>query len=157
MKKKNFYITNEELIPELQKYNNTGKISNELGGMIYKIAKNLSNKGRYLSLSWKDDMIQEALLTCCKYVHNFKLDIDPKTGKNSNAFSYITTICANAFSAYNKKQKKHSLIKDLCYKEINKLEENQSVWVEKGIDYSVLVKDKKKEDLPNLQSERIYK
>ena len=72
MKRKK-YITNEELIPELQDYKDTGKISNELAGMFYKIARGLSRKGKYahLPFSWKDDMVQLAVITCVKYIHNF--------------------------------------------------------------------------------------
>lgn len=130
------YITNKDLIPELELFKMTQKISEELGEMFYLIARNLSNKSNWSSYTWKEDMVQEAVFTCTKYIKNFDLN------KSRNPFSYITQICSNSFKAYVKKQKKHSQIKDICYKEIDNLEERKNIWVNRGIDYTVLVEGK---------------
>jgi len=131
------YITNKELLPVLAKYKETGVISEELGQMFYLIARNLSSKSNWASYTWKEDMIQEAVFTCTKYIKNFD------SNKSKNPFAYITQICNNSFVAYVKKQKKHSNIKDTCYKEIDKLDEQNNIWIDKGIDYTVLVDTKK--------------
>ena len=65
------YVRNKDLIPEIKKFNESGQISEELGRMLLLIAKNLSNKANFINYTWKDDMIQEAVLTCCKYLKNF--------------------------------------------------------------------------------------
>jgi len=131
------YIKNKDLIPELEKMkNNNNVISEELAKMFYLISRNLSNKSNYISYTWKQDMVQEAVFTCTKYIKNFNLE------KSRNPFAYITTICNHSFMAYIKKQKKHSIIKDVCYKEIAKLEEQKNIWVNKSIDYTILVKDR---------------
>lgn len=133
------YITNKELIPVLDRYKKSGIVDDELGEMFYRIAKNLSNKANWSSYTWKEDMIQEAVFTCTKYIKNFDLK------KSQNPFAYITQICYHVFVAYVKKQKKHSHIKDTCYKQIDRLDEQNNIWINKGIDYTVLVsKDKKR-------------
>lgn len=137
---KQHYVRNADLIPEIEKYNETGVISEELGGMLLLIAKNLSNKGNFINYTWKDDMIQEAALTCCKYLKNFNLE------KSKNPFAYITTICHHAFVNYINKQKKHSGIKDECFKMKELFVENDEslVHTNKSIDYTVMATSKKK-------------
>jgi hypothetical protein len=82
------------------------KLSPELGSMIRSISEGLAKKGNFAGYTWKDDMIQDGCLACCLYLHNYNKDYP-------NAFGYITSICARAFINHIKKQKKHSLIKDV--------------------------------------------
>ena len=132
------YVRNKDLIPEIEKFGETGKISDELGGMILLIAKNLSNKGNFINYTWKEDMIQEAAYTCCKYLGNFDLE------KSRNPFAYITTICNHAFVNYINKQKRHSEIKDKCFNEVDVImDEDTMTYTNKAIDYSVMSKKKK--------------
>lgn len=123
-------------MPEIIKYKKTKHISEELGTMIFSIAKNFATKGSYSGYTWKEDMISEAVLTCLKYMHNF----DPKKYKYPNPFAYFTTIIYHSFLNYIKKQKKHSEIKDICYKKIQLLEEVNygDYYLIKAIDYQVL-------------------
>lgn len=81
-------------------------ISPELGCMIYNISENLAKKGNFAGYTWKDDMIQDGCLACVLYLHNYNKDYP-------NAFGYVTSICARAFINHIKKQKKHSIIKDV--------------------------------------------
>jgi len=131
------YVTNKEILPVLSDYKESGIVSEELGQIFYLIARNLSSKGNWSGYTYKEDMVQEAVFTCTKYIKNF----DPE--KSKNPFAYITQICHNCFVAYVKKQKKHSNIKDICYKEIERLDEQNNIWIDKGIDYTVLVDNKK--------------
>jgi DNA-directed RNA polymerase specialized sigma subunit len=103
------YCDNDELLEELRKYKQSSKMSENLGMLILKIARNLSNKGNFAGYTWKDDMIGEAVLTCVKYLHNF----DPE--KSNNPFAYVTTCCKNAFITYIKAQHKHTIMKDVLY------------------------------------------
>lgn len=119
------YVTNKELLEELEKYQKTcvydpvtkkflyGKMSNELGKMILMISKGLCGKGNYAGYTWKEDMIAEGVLTVCKYLHNFD------TTKSLNPFAYITQICNFAFKGYLKNQKKHASIKNSMYEQHN--------------------------------------
>lgn len=130
-KKKNIYLENSDILTELTEFRKKGIVSEELGIMIVKIANNYSKLGSFSGYTWREDMVSEAVLTCIKYLHNFNPD------KSSNPFSYITTICKNAFINYITKQKKHSNIKDICFK--NKDIFNETGYVEKAINYERII------------------
>jgi len=108
MSKRN-YLSNKEILPEIIEYKRTGVASERFGEIILTIATRLSTKPNFIGYTWKQDMISEAVLTCLKYAKNFD------TEKSENPFSYLTTICYNAFQAYLNKQDMHSTIKDECY------------------------------------------
>ena len=129
-------------------YKETGVISEELGRMIWYIAKNYSKKGSFSGYTWREDMISEAILTCLKYMHNF----DPTKQKYPNPFAYFTTIVHNAFVNYIRKQKKHSEIKDICYKRYQLFDSiGKKYHVEtKAIDYQLLRKYDRKKDIKKL-------
>lgn len=115
----NIYVKNADLLKELTNYKETGKISEELAKMIMLIAENYSKKPSFIGYTWRQDMISEAILTCIKYIHNFNPE------KSKNPFAYISTICQRSFLMFIKKQKKHSEIKDTCYNNMWRLEEDQ--------------------------------
>lgn len=144
-KKERYYIRNKDLLPEIKKYKKTGIIGEKLALMIWKIAINYSNRGNFSGYTWKEDMVSEAVTVCLQYMHNF----DPKKQKRPNPFSYFTTVIHNAFVNFIKKQKKHSEIKDICYKKYHLMEEENKFYhyAIKGIDYQVMRRgavDKKK-------------
>lgn len=132
------YVRNKDLIPEIKKFNESGQISEELGSMLLLIAKNLSNKANFINYTWKEDMIQEAVLTCCKYLKNFDLE------KSNNPFSYITTICSHAFVNYINKQKRHSTIKDTLFHNRGDMEDVVGMYQTRAIDYTVMSDEVKK-------------
>lgn len=130
---KPYYVKNSELLPHIHEYRETGEVSEELGRLILKIATNYANKGSFYGYTWKEDMVAEAVLTCVKYIHNF----NPIKQKRPNPFAYFTTIIHNAFLNYIRKQKRHSEIKDVCWKNSHLLD-NEELYHIKGIDYRVL-------------------
>ena len=147
MAKRKHYITNKDLLVEIRKYKETcrwdkdgkyihgsGIVHEELAVMIITIAKNFSTKPNFSGYTWKDDMIADAVFTCIKYIHNFRVDEE-----KANPFAYITTICYNSFVNFIKKQKKHSKIKDICYNNSYKITIEE--YFDKGINYEVLKKD----------------
>ena len=104
-----YYVDNVELLSELKAYKENGKMSENLGTMIFSIASHLGGSGKFAGYTYKEDMQAEAMLTCVKYLHNFNVE------KCKNAFAYITTICRNAFLMYMKSQKKHANIKQTLF------------------------------------------
>lgn len=145
MKEKNvnsYYVKNADLLAEIIIFKKTGIANNKLGLMLLTIANNYTTKGNFIGYTWKNDMVGDAMLTCLKYLKNFKPE------RSSNAFAYVTQICKNSFKAHIKEQKKHSAIKDRCYKGYDKLIEND---VEKfsnsAIDYEILSTGKKKKNV----------
>jgi DNA-directed RNA polymerase specialized sigma24 family protein len=145
MKKKRakHYIRNDEILPHIYDYRETGLISNDLGKILLTIAENYACKGSFHGYTWKEDMVSEAVLTCIRYIHNF----DPMRQKRPNPFAYFTMIIHRSFLTYIRKQKKHSQIKNELYDTFN-AEEFSSEELEcfyddiKGICYEDL-KDKK--------------
>ncbi len=141
------YINNEKLLKEVKIYIETEVKSEELGRMLLLLAKKYSEKGSFAGYSWKDDMICEAVLTCVRYMHNFNVTVD-----NPNPFAYFSRIIHNSFLNYISKQKKHSTIKDICYKNLDFITpdgNSDSEWTYFdvcGIDYQAIrgVKKKKK-------------
>lgn len=132
---KAYYVKNSELMPHIYEFMESGKVSEELGAMILKIATNYANKGSFYGYTWKDDMVAEAVMTCLKYMHNF----NPMKQKRPNPFAYLTTIIHNSFLNYIRKQKKHSKIKDICYNNCH-LIDNEEMYYVKGIDYQIMRK-----------------
>lgn len=139
------YINNDDIYEEILKYLDTcefdengkyikgsGRMSEKLGEMVLLIATNLSRKGNFSGYTYKDDMVSEALYACVNGLHNFKPEFKDK------AFNYVTQTCYRAFIAYINKQKKHSEIKDKCYKNQDKIDEYK-LYIS-GINYEDLIK-----------------
>lgn len=138
------YINNENLLAEVKIYVETGVQTEELGRMLLLLAKRYSDRGSFAGYSWKDDMICEAVLTCLRYMHNFDVTID-----NPNPFAYFSRIIHNSFLNYISKQKKHSQIKDICYKNIDfitpdETDDELQYFNCKAIDYQAIRGEKKK-------------
>jgi len=108
------YLKNKNLLEELKIYINEGVQTEELGNMLLLLAKRYSDRPSFSGYTYKDDMICEAVLTCLKYMHNFDVDVE-----YPNPFAYFSKIIHNSFLNYISKQKKHSEIKDICYKNMD--------------------------------------
>jgi DNA-directed RNA polymerase specialized sigma24 family protein len=137
------YINNRELLEEVKIYLETGIQTEKLGGMLLRLAEKYSEKGSFFGYTYKDDMICEAVLTCIKYMHNY----DPE---KSNPFAYFSRIIHNSFLSSISKQKKHSKIKDICYKNLDFIvpdsnsSDEYSFFEVNGIDYQPIRGNKKK-------------
>lgn len=127
------YISNKDLLPEVLKFKETGEVSEELGNMLLHMGYKYATKGNFANYTWKDDMVQQSIEICLNYLKNF----DPNKQKKPNPFAYITTIFKNAFINYIKKQGRHSVIKDICYRKREVLFDGPT-YVNKGIDYQRL-------------------
>lgn len=69
---------------------------------IMKIAERLATKPNFAHYSFKQDMIDDGILNCVQYIHNFNPNI------SQNAFSYFTQIIHFAFLRRIEKQKKET-------------------------------------------------
>lgn len=131
-----YYVTNDELIKEIDKFKENGEASEEFGKMLLDIANGLSSKGNFKNYTYKDEMVGEAVQTCIRYGRNYNTEV------SKNAFAYLTKICYQSFVGYIKKQGKHSKIKDECYQQDDVLEEAMG----KGaVDYTKFSRPKGKE------------
>lgn len=139
------YINNKNLLKEVTIYIKTGEQTEELGRMLLLLANKYSEKPSFSGYTYKDDMICEAVLTCLRYMHNFDIEIE-----RPNPFAYFSRIIHNSFLNYISKQKKHSEIKDICYKNIDFISPDSNCADEYtyfdvcGINYQPIRGDKKK-------------
>ena len=111
-------------------------MSESLGKMLLSISTHYSTKSNFSGYTWKQDMISESVFTCVKYLKNFKPE------KSTNAFAYVTQIIKNSFKLYITDQKKHSKIKDICYKGFELYQtENRDVihYTQKSLNYESIL------------------
>lgn len=102
------YCSNKEMIAELQRYKDTGVMSENLGKMFIDIANKLSGHTnfRYYNNNIKDELISCAIHRLVANAHKFDLE-----RKNANAFAYFTQVAWNAFVMACKQYYKHVNIK----------------------------------------------
>ena len=86
------YLKNKDLLKEIIRCQDASITSLELVNMFYLISNRLVRKFYYQNPDDKDDVIQQGVMDCYQYWHNF----DPSKG--SNAFAYITQITKNGFA-----------------------------------------------------------
>lgn len=70
-----------------------------------KISSRLSYKPNFINYSFRDDMVGDALYDCIRFAKKFNPE------KGNNPFSYITTICFNAFLRRIDKEKKQTYVR----------------------------------------------
>jgi hypothetical protein len=113
---KNHYINNKDFLKEMIKYRTSirkakrlgqpkPQIPRYVGECFMKIAENLSHKPNFLSYTFRDEMVADAIENCVMYVDNF----DPS--KSSNPFAYFTQIVYYAFLRRIQKEKKQLYVK----------------------------------------------
>ena len=124
---KNHYINNKDFLLEMTKYRQAirkakreGKpkpqIPRYVAECFMKIAENLSHKPNFISYTFRDEMVADAIENCVMYVDNF----DPS--KSSNPFAYFTQIIYYAFLRRIQKEKKQLYVKYKSYEQFGSLD-----------------------------------
>lgn len=88
-------------------------------------------------------MVGSAILTVCKYIHNFNLE------KSQNPFAYISTITTRAFLQYIAYSKRHGKIKQYLYDRKPLYHQDHDFYHTQAIDYETIVSYESKEDEEN--------
>ena len=125
---KNHYINNKDFLREMTKYRTAIRKAKRLGQpkpqipryvaeCFMKIAENLSHKPNFLSYTFRDEMVADAIENCVMYVDNF----DP--AKSSNPFAYFTQITYYAFLRRIQKEKKQLYVKYKATENVGILDE----------------------------------
>jgi len=98
------YIPPDVFLPLLERYYETGILTNELALCIPKIAEGLSFNWRFISYtrSWKEEMVGDAIEKMFKALIGKKFRID----SGFNPFSYFNQIAWHCFCNRIKKEKK---------------------------------------------------
>lgn len=102
----NYYVRNKDLLPEIIKCRDRGKISEYLGEMLLLIVNNYARRSNWSNYTYKDDMKGHAMV----HLTNAALKFDPK--RSQNPFAYYTQVTKNAFIQILKQERKHRDIRD---------------------------------------------
>ena len=154
-KKSRNYVNNKDLYDALVAYrlsnfNPNTKDAKYIGEALLLIATKLATKPRFMSYSYKDEMIMDGMYDCMLYgVHKF----DPKY---TNPFAYFTQIIKQAFYRKINKERKEQYIKyklleeKFIVDEMDELvhtkkivQENMQIYIR---DYETAIVEKKKKD-----------
>lgn len=111
-----YYVSNKRLFEEYVAWYAAIKEAEEEGieepqippyivEAIMRISTRLSYKPNFINYSFKEDMISDARYDCIRFAKKFDPD------KSDNPFSYLTTICFNAFLRRIDKEKAQKYIK----------------------------------------------
>ena len=100
------FIGNADLIPLLQEYKQTRVMTNEFASALMLVAKKLASSNNFRNYDYAEDFIQDALLCCVKYIHNFDLE------KSQNPFGYITEIMKISFLSRINNESKWTKLKE---------------------------------------------
>lgn len=107
-----FYLKNAELLAEVIKCKEAGKLSNKLAMMLHMLTTRYASKPNFSGYTYIDDMIAEALADLCKNALKFKPE------RSSNPFAFYTQCIHNSFLGYLNNEKKHRRIRDAMLVEI---------------------------------------
>lgn len=113
---KNNYIDNKKFLKEMVAYRKLvlaakrkgepkPRIPEYVGECFMKIAENLSHKPNFLSYTFRDEMISDAIENCVMYADNFN------PAKSKNPFAYFTQIVYYAFLRRIQREKKQLYVK----------------------------------------------
>ena len=105
-KRSKAYVTNEQLLKEINIFWETGRLTDELVKMVYKITTKISNARNFYGYTYKEEMVQEGVIHALyKGIPGFKKD-------RVNPFSFLSTVIVNKFLEIIKKEKKNIKIRD---------------------------------------------
>lgn len=107
-----FYLKNADLLAEVIRCKEAGKLSNTLAKMLYMLTSRYATKPNFSGYTYIDDMVAEALADLCKNALKFKPE------RSSNPFAFYTQCIHNSFLGYLNNEKKHRKIRDAMLVEI---------------------------------------
>lgn len=87
-------------------------IPNYIGECFLKIAEGLSHKPNFVSYTYREEMVMDAVENCIKAIMNYDINKVTRTGL-PNAFAYFTQISYYAFLRRIAKEKRQQEIKEL--------------------------------------------
>lgn len=105
-KKPKNYLNNADLLVEIKRSHDRGKLTEELGKMFMALVKRYSSIPRFSGYSYNDEMQSFALLTLCKVWKGFNAE------KYNNPFAYFTQIVHNAFHQFDNQERRQRDIRD---------------------------------------------
>lgn len=108
------YLKNKDLLAEIIKSKELGKLTNTAVEMLWKLAKESNKKLNYKNPQDREDCISAAMLDLLKYWNRF----DPKI--TTNAFAFYTQVAKNGFAK--------------GWNELNEVKHSQKISISNGQD-----------------------
>jgi len=112
LKKRVKYLSNQNLLIELEKSRQQGQITEELGKMFILLVDNISHKPNFSGYSYLNTMKSHALEMLCNKWDKFDVEYATANNTQVNPFAYYTTIVINSFIAILNEEKKHQNLRD---------------------------------------------
>jgi len=120
---KEHYVNNKEFSQAVVDYVNSANdardkgeseptIPNYIGECFLKISEGLSHKPNFISYTYREEMVMDAVENCIKAIMNYDITKATRTGL-PNAFAYFTQISYYAFLRRIAKEKRQQDIKEL--------------------------------------------
>jgi len=118
------YVDNQKFSEAVHNYNLKRKIAEENGKPLPRVseyigkcfilmAEGMAQKPNFNRYTYKDEMIADGVENCLRYISNYNIETETRTG-NANAFFYFSQIIFYAFvRRIKKEQKQASLVNDL--------------------------------------------
>lgn len=105
-KRKKKYLNNADMLIELEKSRENGKMTERLGHMLQTLATRYASQGNFAGYSYVDDMIAYAMYMICRTWHRF----DPT--KSNNPFAFFTQCIKHSYYQFLNKEKRQRVIRD---------------------------------------------
>ena len=123
------YVNNSALLDALIQYKKAVKdakkakrmpppLTDEIGLCFLMIAEHLSRKPNFMSYTFREEMISDAVENCVQYVGNFN------PAKSKNPFAYFTQIIYYAFLRRIHKEKKQLYVKYKATEQLGALQQS---------------------------------
>ena len=122
-KKSEHYVDNKKFLQAMIEYKDrcdkaesrkrkAPPVTNYIGECFLKISEGLSHKPNFISYTYREEMVMDAVENCIKAIMNYDITKATRTGL-PNAFAYFTQISYYAFLRRIAKEKRQQDIKEL--------------------------------------------
>lgn len=112
IRKKEGYLPNPELVEEVIRCQDDGKVSVELATMFRLLAERTSTHRFFVRYPFREDLVSEGTLICIEKFDKFDRNRLPEGQDIPNAHAYFTSIIFNKFRAFLSAEYKQKNIKD---------------------------------------------
>lgn len=100
------YVTNSELLEEVRKSKQAGKMSDRLAFLLMLLVRRYASKGSWVNYTYNDEMQSYALVALMRTWKGFD------ETRFTNAFAYYTQCVKSSFIQYLKSEKAHQRLRD---------------------------------------------
>lgn len=105
-KKKKKYLNNKDLLAEVIRSKEQGKMTDTLARMLTMLTNNYSKRDNYAGYTYVDDMKAYAMMMIVRTWHKFDEE------KSNNPFAFYTQCIKHSFIQYLNQEKRHRVLRD---------------------------------------------